>query len=700
MIRSLRSRAGASLLLTSTLVGAVLWASCATPPPPPEGGDPTAPPPVRTSTGGMPEPSSAARPANSWDTPATFAANCKSSLDRARALRDASKSSGSADPAARLNHHNTLLIEIDSTVNLAGLIANVHPDKEVREAAESCERDVRALYSELNLDRGVFDAVNVDVAALDDDAKRFQFKVLRDFRRAGVDKDDATRERLRAIDAEMVKVGQNFSRNIREGVAKVGYDPAELEGLPADFLANHKPGEDGKIVLTTDYPDYFPVQSYAKREETRKRLSIAFLNRGYPANEAELLKLLALRAEYAKLLGQPSWAQHMASDKMVGSAAAIEKFIGDITKVAKPRMDRELKELLAAKKKDVKGAKAIEQWDRFYYVDAVRKAKFGFDAQVARPYFEYSQTLAGMLALYGELFGVEMRRVEAPVWHEKVHAYELVEGGQVIGKFYLDMHPRPGKYSHAAMFPIVTGLSGGALPQAALVCNFPDPGAGSGPALMEHSDVTTLFHEFGHLIHHLLARSSPWVNLSGINTEWDFVEAPSQLLEEWTWDHKVLSRFALHAETKQPIPADLVEKLRTSAEFGKGTHVMRQVFYTSMSYFLHAKDPKELNLDKATADIAKKYSPYPEVPGTHLYAGFGHLEGYSSMYYTYQWSLVLAKDIYTRFAKNGLLDAATAREYREKILKQGGRKDAKLLVADFLGRDSSLDAYKAWLERN
>lgn len=689
MIRRLSSLTGPAC--------AALFVACASQPAP-------APAPTGTQTATTaavaPAPAAPAKPANVWDSPDAFSAQCKAALDNARTVRDAVKADTTGSAAARLDRHNGLLVQVDSTVNLAGLIANVHPDKAVREAAEGCERDVRAFYSEMNLDRGLYDAVNVDAAALDDDTKRFQFKVLRDFRRAGVDKDDATRKKLQDLDAEMVKVGQDFSRNIREGAAQVAFDPAELEGMPADFLANHKPGADGKIMLSTDYPDYFPVQSYAKKEETRKKLSVAFLNRGYPANETALLKLLKLRWEYAHLLGQPSWAQHMASDKMVGSAAAIEKFIAEITKVAKPRMDRELKELLARKKKDDKTAKAIEQWDRFFYVDVVRKEKFGFDAQVARPYFEYSQTLAGMLALYGELFGVEMRRVDAPVWHEKVHAYELLEGGQVIGKFYLDMHPRAGKYSHAAMFPVVTGLAGegGALPQAALVCNFPDPAAGQ--ALMEHSDVTTLFHEFGHLIHHLLARSSRFVNLSGINTEWDFVEAPSQLLEEWTWDHKVLSRFAKHVDTKEAITPDLVQKLRASAEFGKGTHVMRQVFYTAMSYGLHAQDPAKLNLDKATLDIGKKYSPYPEVPGTHLYAGFGHLEGYSSMYYTYQWSLVLAKDIFTRFDKAGLLDSATALEYREKILKAGGRKDAAQLVEDFLGRKSTLDAYKKWLERN
>jgi thimet oligopeptidase len=201
-------------------------------------------------------------------------------------------------------------------------------------------------------------------------------------------------------------------------------------------------------------------------------------------------------------------------------------------------------------------------------------------------------------------------------------------------------------------------------------------------------------------VHHLLAQTSPWVTLSGINTEWDFVEAPSQLLEEWTWDAAVLQRFARHVETGAPIPAELVAKLRRSSEFGKGMEEMRQVLFAAISYDLHARDPKGLDLDAAVRALNTKYSPYPEVPGTHMHGSFGHLEGYSSMYYTYRWSLVLAKDVFTRFESAGLLDPATARAYRDEVLRPGGRRDARQLVEAFLGRAPSLDAYRRWIERD
>ncbi len=260
------------------------------------------------------------------------------------------------------------------------------------------------------------------------------------------------------------------------------------------------------------------------------------------------------------------------------------------------------------------------------------------------------------------------------------------------------MHPRKGKYKHAAMFPIQTGIKDGRMPMASLVCNFPNPAEGDHQALMEHNQVVTFFHEFGHLVHHLLARNTHWANLAGINVEWDFVEAPSQLLEEWSWDPEVLKRFAKRVDTGEPVPAEMVRAMRRAEEFGKGVAVMRQIFYTAYSFFLHNRDPSTVDLDRYTEEIYAKYSPYPALEKGHVYANFGHLMGYSSMYYTYQWSLVIAKDLFTRFKKEGLLNPDVARAYRRAILEPGGTRDAAELVEAFLGRPYNLDAYRAWLE--
>jgi thimet oligopeptidase len=215
---------------------------------------------------------------------------------------------------------------------------------------------------------------------------------------------------------------------------------------------------------------------------------------------------------------------------------------------------------------------------------------------------------------------------------------------------------------------------------------------------MEHKQVVTFFHEFGHLVHQMLARGSTWSTLAGINVEWDFVEAPSQLLEEWAYEPSVLGRFALHYESNEPIPAELVKKLKSAEEFGKGMHLMRQIFYTAFSFYLHNRNPEKIDLEAFSNEIYRDYSPYPAVKGGHIYANFGHLMGYSSMYYTYQWSLVIAKDLFTRFSTEGILNPDVAKAYRDAILVPGGSKDANQLVEDFLGRPYSLDAYGAWLK--
>ena len=632
-----------------------------------------------------------------WSDPLRLKKTCEARLGRIRALRDAVKAAG---PRHVLKVDDTMRREIDRTGGLVGLLAEVHPEAAVRSAAEECERQLKTLGSEISLDREVYNALAAtSTTGLDPAGRRALTRTLRVFKRAGVDRDEATRKRLKVLSDRMVRLTQDFSRAIREDAKTLKVDPEDLEGLPADFVAAHPKGDDGKVLLTTNYPDFFPVQQYAIREAVRRDLVTLYLNRAYPANEENLRTLLRLRREYANILGYKNWADYDAAEKMTKTSATIESFIRDLQKIVRPRSDADLGVLLARKRKDDPKATRIEVWDRFFYVDRVQAEQYAFDARSVRPYFEYDRVTKGLMALYGQLFGVRFEPdPAAPVWHPSVSAFRLFAGEQLIGKFFLDMHPRAGKYGHAAMFPIQTGLSDGQLAIASLVCNFPAPSEAQ-PALMEHQQVVTYFHEFGHLIHHLLATGSAYVNLAGISTEWDFVEAPSQLLEEWAWDPDVLATFARHHETNEPIGADVVERLRRSAEFGKGVHVQRQLYYTALSFFLHTADPDKLDLPAFERRMMQTYSPYPYTKDTHGYASFGHLGGYSSAYYTYQWSLVLAKDIFTRFEAEGLLNGTTAQEYRKAILLPGGARDAKKLVEDFLGRPSNLKAYRAWLAK-
>lgn len=640
-----------------------------------------------------------AGPPTAWESPEALSKACDQALAAAQARRDAIKAvDGARTVANTLRTFDDMLMALDTTEGLTGIAQHMHPESKVRTAGEDCEKRLAKFGSEIGLDRALYEAVSaVSVEGADPQTQRMARHLLRDFKRSGVDKDEKTRARIAEINAELVTLGQTYSKNLRESTAFIEVDPADLEGLPADWIKAHPPEKNGKVKISTNYPDFFPFQTYSKAAAQRALLYKKFVNRGYPGNKDTLLKILKLRAEYVGLLGYASWAEYQAEDKMVKSAGRVSTFLQDLEKIVRPRAEADLAILLERKKKDMPEATRIQAWDRFFYTGKVREEQFAFDARTVRPYFAYDKVKDGIFALYGELFGLRFEPIEgAAVWHPSVQAYTMWAGEKKLGRFFLDMHPRDGKYKHAAMFPLQTGMATGRVPMATLVCNFPDPS--KGPALMEHGQVTTFFHEFGHLIHHLLAKNGDWLSLSGIRVEWDFVETPSQLLEEWAQDPAVLARFAKHHETGEPIPAAVVAKMNRAQEFGRGVGVMRQLFYAAYSFFVHNRSPEGLDLDKYSAEIYAKYSPYPEIEGAHIYASFGHLVGYSSQYYTYQWSLVIAKDLFSRFKAAGLLDSKAAMDYRKLILEPGGMRDASDMVKDFLGREYTLDAYKAWLQ--
>lgn len=589
---------------------------------------------------------------------------------------------------------------LDVSLGLLGLYESVHPDEGLRNAAEAGRADLSNLASRLGLDKELYDALAPRGTSLEPDplTRRFVEHTLRDFRRAGVDKDLETRDRIEQLKKELVGLSQTFGRNIRSDTRFVEVEESKLEGLPRDYIEARKKDGAGTFKISTDYPDFVPVMSYAKDTDLRRRLSFEYQNRAYPQNEKVLADILQKRFELVELLGYPSYAAYAAEDKMIRSADAIAGFIEEIFELSSARCEKDYASLLERKRKDDPGAEVLHDYERAYYAELVRAETLGYDSQEIRPYLEYTKVKQGVLDIVSRVFGLELSRSGEPAWHPAVETYDVYEGGKRLGRFHLDMHPREGKYKHAAMFPIRTGAQSGELPEASLVCNFSDPGVGRGPALMEHSDVVTFFHEMGHLLHHILGGGQKYVRFGGVSTEWDFVEVPSQLFEEWAYSYETLHLFAAHHETGQKIPEELVDRLRAARSFGRGVAVRQQMFYAALALRYHTIDPRGLDPTAVLEDVQKSYSPFPREQGTHFFANFGHLDGYSALYYTYMWSLVIVRDFFETFRERGLLDAESAIRYRKTVLSAGGSKDAAELVRDFLGRDYSLEAYRHWLE--
>jgi thimet oligopeptidase len=581
----------------------------------------------------------------------------------------------------------------------AGLMKEVHHDTAFRDAATAMVSKASAVQTALALNHDAYQALAaVDLSGADAATRYYVQRQLLEFQLAGVDRDAATRERLKKLNDQLTGEQSLFDRNISDGeLSIVVNDKSELAGVPQDYIERHKPGADGKIHITTSYPDVFPVLKFATSDALRQRLTAAYMNRAYPKNRDALKNMMRTRYEIATTLGFASWADYSAKDKMIGNGSNIAAFIKELDAITLPVAQRETAMLLAEKQKLHPGATEIWDYENWYYPELVRRAKFNFDSQTVRPYFPYKQVEQGILATAAKLFRVTFRREpNAPSWDAAVETWDVFDNGTAIGRFYLDMHPRTGKYSHDAEFPLLDGVRGQQLPEAALICNLPEPTA-SDPGLMEIADVETFFHEFGHLMHHILGGRQQWAGVSGISMEGDFVEAPSQMLEELIRSPVVLATFAHHYKSGQPIPAELVARMNRASAFRRAGGVASQNAYSAISYDVYKTKPDDVDLDQVTEDDLRRYATFRESPGEHFYASFGHLSGYSSAYYTYMWDKVIAEDFYAQFDAANPVAGEVPMKYRHLVLEPGGSMSANDLVKAFLGRAQNTAALKSWI---
>jgi len=608
---------------------------------------------------------------------------------------------GERTPENSLRHYDAAIEQLTLAGAQAGILNSVAAVKAVRDQAQMEAQRVAMVGSALSLNRAVYDAlaaINLDGAT--PATKHYVERTLLGYRLSGVDKDEATRDRLHALHDKATQLSLAFSRNIQEGGKTIEATPDELAGLPSDYIARHpaQKTEDGaeSVTLTTDPPDMMPVMTFAGSAALRERMFLAYNTRAYPENRQLLLDLLATRQEIASVLGFRSWADLATADQMMGSAANVRKFLAKLDEASREGARLEHSEVLEFARERQADLAAIDITSRGYWYEQFRRTKYDFDSQSVRPYFPYAQVEAGVLETAAQLFKVEFRPSQAPAWDPSVSVYEVFEGERLVGRFYLDMHPRDGKSKWFSATPVVAGVRGRVLPEAGLICNFPAAEEGD-PGLLQYSDVVTFFHEFGHLMHALLGGHTEWVGLSGFATEGDFIEVPSQMLEEFFRDEKLLQAFAEHYETGEVLPAELIRSMKRAGAFGRADGVRTQLYYTTLSLDLHDQDPATIDPDVMTRELYKNFQPWTWLEGSKMYASFGHLMGYSSNYYTYMFDKVIALDFFAQFDAANLLGGDAGERYRKTVLEQGGSKPGKQLVRDFLGRDEEFAAFATWL---
>jgi thimet oligopeptidase len=597
------------------------------------------------------------------------------------------------------------MLEIFEAEQLPYLMAVAHPDSAVREAARLCEPRTEKARASLYLDPDLVAVIRAYAAKnepLEGEKKRLLGDVLREIHRNGADLPADKQADLRRLNEEITRLGQDFESNITTAGGHIEVFPKQLAGLPPDYVAKHRPEKGGKIEITTDYPDYFPFVTYAQDRRAALELYVAFTNRGGDENVQLLEKLLERKHEKANLLGYPTWADYAIETRMAKTKEAVSGFLTSVREAVKDRARTEYAELMRLHVKiGGKDTDKLTPPDRYYLADRIKAEKFDLDTKKLKPYFEVRTVTQGLLDVTARMYGLEYKRVDAPVWHPDVMAYDALWNGQVIGRFYLDLYSREGKYKHAAIFPVRTParLPNGQylLPIAALECNFPKPGASAAaePALLSHEEVVTFFHEFGHVVHFILTRSE-LATYAGTNTVRDFVEAPSQMFEEWPWSREVLSQFARHYETGAPLPDDLFKAMKASRAFGLGLETQRQVFLATLDQELHTRAPP-VDSTRVVEEVESAVDSFAYVKGTHFQSSFGHLITYDAGYYGYQWALAISRDVLTRFRKEGLMSSTTAAAWRHDVLAKGGGADEKGMLRAFLGREPSNDAYFAYL---
>jgi thimet oligopeptidase len=592
--------------------------------------------------------------------------------------------------------------ELVKAYGRGAFMGQAHPDSDVRDAGTDADERISkwrvALVARSDVYRAVRAFAETDAAAeLEGEDARLLEHWLRDFRRAGHELAEADRAELERLNNRLVEVKVAFQRNINDYQDGIDVTREQLAGLPDSYVERLRPGsEPGTYRVSLDYPEIGPFLEQAHDRDLRRQLFLKDWNKAAELNRPLLEEALELRRRIVELLGEATWAHHAMEVKMARSPERVREFYATLLPSLGTRVGADLEGLGAGLAGDGNGG-PITAWDWRYYDETMRRTEYGVDQDLVSEYLPLEQVIDGMFELTGEVLGLTYRTVEdARAWHPSVRLYEILDRstGRSIAHFYADLHPREGKFNHAAAYALVIGHraadGGHVAPVSAILANFTPPSADR-PALLRHTEVKTLFHEFGHILHMSLARAS-YARFSGAETEWDFVEAPSQIMEHWTWEPSVLRRFARHHASGEPMPDELMEQMRRARWVNVGVRTALQAFYGQLDLALHA-EPTVPDPDEALRrTFAVTGMPYPD--GTFMLGGFGHLiDGYDAGYYGYLWAEVIGDDMFGRFAREGVASPSVGAAYRREVLEPNGTRDAEDLVRAFLGREPSNEEF-------
>ena len=629
----------------------------------------------------------------------------KSELDRIGAL-----TSVNVTPSTILYPLNDLSRDMAVKTSSIDFVQHVSANKELRDASREAEKVLQEFWVESSMRTDVFhrlcelqEKVRKGEFTLTKEESRFLDHEVLDGRRNGLHLDEATRGEVEQIKKRLSKLSIDFSTNIAEENTFLTFTKEQLAGCQEDFFDSLEKAEDGKYKVTLQYPHYIPVMRDCTVRETRKALEFKYNSRCKEANLPLLKEMVELRDKKARILGYKNHADFMTEKRMAKSSLNVAQFLSDlrakIDQVGIADKDKALLKKYRLESMGIPEHAPLENCDTAFLRNLVEMKEFSVDHAAIQQYFPFDHVMSGLLGLYSDILDIEFTRVsDQPTWHEDVYCYLVKDkaDGHVIGYFYMDMFPREGKYSHAALFPLQPNLAPsathpGQIGVCSLVCNFTKPTA-SKPSLLTHDEVNTAFHEMGHCLHHLCAEKPTIASFAGTEVERDFVECPSQMLENWCWEKVVLKRLSKHVSSGEPLPDDLIDSLAKSRNANEGIATQRQIAFALFDQRLHSGNQKDIT------DLY--FETYTEVTGiaptagTSMPASFGHLCGYDASYYSYLWAEVFSADMYvSKFEGGNQFSKTAGLEYRHKVLGPGGSVDAVDILRDYLGRDPSMDAF-------